>query len=198
MPFSSNKKPWGLRWRSSVWFITTVVGFGITTDLLVYSMIIPVLPFQLERLKFREVSSLTGWLLCAYSGGLVLSTIPIAMHSERYSMRRTPLIIGLIALIGSQVMFMEAPNYAVMAVARVLQGISSSMVWIVGLALLCDTTPEKNVGRQLGIAMTGLSVGLLVGSPAGGALYTRFGFRAPFIFGEICAGRRSSPPLSSH
>lgn len=28
---------------------------------------------------------------------------------------------------------------------------------------------------------------LLVGSPAGGALYTRFGFRAPFIFGEICA-----------
>jgi DHA1 family solute carrier family 18 vesicular amine transporter 1/2 len=28
---------------------------------------------------------------------------------------------------------------------------------------------------------------LLVGSPAGGALYSRFGFRAPFIFGEICA-----------
>jgi predicted MFS family arabinose efflux permease len=51
-------------------------------------------------------------------------------------MRRMPLIIGLLALIASQVMFMEAPNYAVMAVARVLQGISSSMVWIVGLALL--------------------------------------------------------------
>ncbi|KAG1908464.1 MFS general substrate transporter [Suillus fuscotomentosus] len=187
VPFSSNRKPWGLRWRSSVWFITTVVGFGITTDLLVYSIVIPVLPFQLERLSYRKVSSLTGWLLCAYSAGLVFSTIPIAMHSERYSMRRMPLILGLIALIASQVMFMEAPNYAVMAVARVLQGISSSMVWIVGLALLCDTTPEKNVGKQLGIAMTGLSIGLLVGSPAGGALYTRFGFRAPFIFGEICA-----------
>lgn len=187
MPFSSNRKPWGLRWRSSVWFITTVVGFGITTDLLVYSIIIPVLPFQLERLSYHKVSSLTGWLLCAYSAGLVLSTIPIAMHSERYSMRRMPLILGLLALIASQVMFMLAPNYAVMAVARVLQGISSSMVWIVGLALLCDTTPEKNVGRQLGIAMTGLSVGLLVGSPAGGVLYTRFGFRAPFIFASLCA-----------
>jgi predicted MFS family arabinose efflux permease len=58
------------------------------------------------------------------------------MHSERYSTRRMPLILGLIALIASQIMFMEAPNYAVMAVARVLQGISSSMVWIVGLALL--------------------------------------------------------------
>lgn len=51
-------------------------------------------------------------------------------------MRRMPLILGLLALIASQVMFMLAPNYAVMAVARVLQGISSSMVWIVGLALL--------------------------------------------------------------
>ncbi|KIJ68771.1 hypothetical protein HYDPIDRAFT_107017 [Hydnomerulius pinastri MD-312] len=188
-PFKSNappKKPWGLQWRSSIWFITTVVGFGITTDLLVYSIIIPVMPFQLENLGYRNVSALTGWLLCAYSAGLVLSTIPIAIYSERSLSRRTPLITGLIALLGAQVMLMEAPNYAVMAIARALQGVSSSMVWIVGLALLCDTTPEKKVGRQLGIAMTGLSVGLLVGSPAGGTLYSRFGFRAPFIFGEIC------------
>ncbi|KAH7914452.1 major facilitator superfamily domain-containing protein [Hygrophoropsis aurantiaca] len=180
-------KPWGLKWRSSIWFITTAVGFGITTDLLVYSIIIPVIPFQLEHLGRRgDVSSLTGWLLCAYSAGLVLSTIPIAMFSERHSARRTPLILGLFTLLASQVMLMEAPNYAVMAIARVIQGLSSSMVWIVGLALLCDTTPERHVGRQLGIAMTGLSVGLLVGSPAGGVLYSRYGFRAPFIFGEIC------------
>ncbi|KIK99897.1 hypothetical protein PAXRUDRAFT_131055 [Paxillus rubicundulus Ve08.2h10] len=180
------KKPWGLQWRSSVWFTTTVVGFGITTDLLVYSIIIPVIPFQLEHLKYQNVSALTGWLLCAYSAGLVLSTIPIAMYSEIRTSRRTPLIIGLVALLGSQVLLMEAPNYPLMAVARALQGISSSMVWIVGLALLCDTAPEKQVGRQLGIAMTGLSVGLLVGTPAGGSLYSRFGFRAPFVFGEIC------------
>ncbi|KAF9243771.1 MFS general substrate transporter [Melanogaster broomeanus] len=185
-PTRTPKKPWGLQWRSSVWFITTVVGFGITTDLLVYSIIIPVIPFQLENLGFHGVSALTGWLLCAYSAGLVISTIPIAMYSERSTSRRTPLVIGLIALLSAQVLLMEAPNYALMAVARALQGISSSMVWIVGLALLCDTTPEKSVGRQLGIAMAGLSVGLLVGTPAGGALYTRFGFRAPFIFGEIC------------
>jgi len=32
----------------------------------------------------------------------------------------------------------------------------------------------------------GLSLGLVVGPPVGGALYSRFGFRAPFVFGEIC------------
>ena len=39
---------------------------GITTDLLVYSIIIPVLPFQLEHLGYNGVSGLVGWLLFAY------------------------------------------------------------------------------------------------------------------------------------
>ncbi|KAF8665112.1 hypothetical protein AX16_000579 [Volvariella volvacea WC 439] len=155
------------------------------TDLLVYSIIIPVMPFQLERLGYSNVSSLAGWLLFAYSGGLALMTIPIAQFSERYGARRTPLIVGLVILLGSQIMLMEAPNYAVMCVARALQGVGSSMVWVVGLALLCDSTPEQVIGRQLGIAMSGLSIGVVMGPPIGGALYDRFGFRGPFIFGLI-------------
>jgi predicted MFS family arabinose efflux permease len=58
------------------------------------------------------------------------------MLTERYNTRRFPLIGGLVLLIGSQIMFMEAPNYPVMCIARILQGIGSTMVWVVGLALL--------------------------------------------------------------
>ncbi|KAJ7102430.1 MFS general substrate transporter [Mycena belliarum] len=177
--------PTGLKWRSSYWFATAVVGLGVATDLLVYSMIIPVMPFQLERLGYRSVSALTGWLLFCYSGGLVLCTIPIAIFSERYDTRRSPLIAGLVILIGSQIMMMEAPNFAVMCVARVLQGVGSTMVWVVGLALLCESSPEKFIGRQLGLAMSGMAIGFLAGPPIGGALYGRFGFRGPFIFGII-------------
>lgn len=66
----------------------------------------------------------------------MIGTIPIAMFSERYDIRRMPLIIGLITLLGSQVLLMEAPKYWVMCLARVIQGLSSSVVWVVGLALL--------------------------------------------------------------
>ncbi|KAF5377253.1 hypothetical protein D9615_006365 [Tricholomella constricta] len=179
----AGRPPWGLRWRSSYWFTTFTVGLGIATDLLVYTIIIPVMPFHLQTLGYSRVSALSGWLLFAYSAGLVLSTIPIAVFSESYSMRRTPLIIGLVILLGSQVMLMEAPIYAVMCIARVLQGVGSSMVWVVGLALLCDVTPEVLIGRQLGIAMGGLSAGTLIGPPVGGALYSHFGYRGPFVFG---------------
>lgn len=41
---------------------------GIVTDLLVYSIVIPVMPFHLESLGYTNVSSLTGWLLFGYVG----------------------------------------------------------------------------------------------------------------------------------
>jgi len=82
-------------------------------------------------------------------------------------------------------MLMEAPRYWLMVLARLLQGFSSSVIWVAGLALLCDTVPESSVGKQLGLAMSGLSIGYLVGPPVSGALYSAFGFQAPFIFGII-------------
>jgi len=66
------RPPFGLKWRCSFWFTTVIVGMGIATDLVVYSIIVPVMPFQLEHLGYHSVSALTGWLLFAYSAGLVL------------------------------------------------------------------------------------------------------------------------------
>ncbi|KAI1786300.1 MFS general substrate transporter [Ganoderma leucocontextum] len=185
---SEQRPPWGLQWRSSIWFITLGTVPSITTDILVYSMIVPVIPFRLQDLGYTDVSSLVGWLLFAYSAALVISTPPIAYLSERFKNRRIPLLCGLVALIGSQIMLMEAPTYWVMALARVVQGVSASVIWVVGLALVCDTVPEAIVGKQLGLAMMGMSLGFLVGPPIAGALDDRFGFRGPFIFGVIVTG----------
>jgi predicted MFS family arabinose efflux permease len=52
-------------------------------------------------------------------------------------------------------MFMEAPTYWVMCLARVIQGFSSSVVWIVGLALLCDVVPEEHVGSGCPVISAG-------------------------------------------
>ena len=73
-------------------------------------------------------------------------------------------------------MFMEAKSLWVMLVARFLQGISSSTVWVIGLALMyapptlvlppnlqyltsrhhrCDTTPEDKAGREPNLSPTG-------------------------------------------
>ncbi|PCH33242.1 MFS general substrate transporter [Wolfiporia cocos MD-104 SS10] len=180
-----SRRPWGLAWRCSVWYITSGIEFCVTTDLLVYSLIVPVLPFQLEHLGYTGVSGLVGWLLFAYSSGIVLFTPPIAYLSEKYNARQIPLLCGQVALVGAQIMLMLAPTYWLMVIARLLQGLSSSVIWVAGLALICDTVPERSVGQQLGLAMSGLSLGFLVGPPVAGALFSRFGFHGPFIFGIV-------------
>jgi MFS family permease len=116
-------------------------------------LIIPVIPYQLEALGYDGIGAKISWLLMAFvclsmssgfsllirfdqSGALALSTPPIAHYSEVYRNRKVPLLAGLVALIGAQIMFMEAPAYWVMIIARSLQGISSTVIWAVGLALL--------------------------------------------------------------
>ena len=39
---------------------------GITTDYLIYSIIIPVMPFHLQALGYSDISVLVGYLLFAY------------------------------------------------------------------------------------------------------------------------------------
>lgn len=144
---------------------------GIGTDLIVYSILVPVLPFQLEKLGYSGVSVRTSWLLFSYVSLSVqmslhvcsqgrnsllvwlsvspspwiksfkadispLATIPAALFSEKYDARKAPLVLGVLVLIGSQIMLMEAPVYWLMCLARILQGMGSTMVWVVGLALL--------------------------------------------------------------
>ncbi|KAH9994418.1 major facilitator superfamily domain-containing protein [Russula vinacea] len=159
--------PYGLKWRASPWFIT----LGITTDFLIYSIIIPIMPFHLQALKYSEISVLVGYLLFAYSSGLALSTPIVAKGT---------LMFGLLALLGSQILLMESRKYGIMAIARVLQGISAAVVWTAGLALICDTVPEEKVGRYLGLAST---FSQLVGPPVGGVLFDHFDIRGPCIFG---------------
>ncbi|KAK0237136.1 MFS general substrate transporter [Armillaria nabsnona] len=177
--------PWGWKWRSSYWFATFVMWLGAVVDVLVFALSIPVVPFQLKALGYKDVASLTGWLMFAYSAGNIMSSVPIAIWSEVYDTRKVPYVAGVLILIVSQIMFMEAPYYWVMCLAQCLQGIGVVTRLVVGLAILCDRSPSKVVGRQIGIAMSGVPLGMLLGTPIGGALYARFGFRGPFIFGII-------------
>ncbi|KAF9025623.1 major facilitator superfamily domain-containing protein [Rhodocollybia butyracea] len=172
---STLKPPYGLKWRSSYWYATFVVGLGICNDWVAYSILVPVLPFQLEKLGYAAPSVLTSWLLFAY-----VPTIPVAVLSEKYELRQIPMVCGVLILIGSQIMLMEAP----------FTGVGSAMVWVIGPALVRSC--------QLGVAMIGQSIGrrckpssyqglFPVFTHTTQILYTRFGFRGPCIFGIIFA-----------
>ncbi|GAA5956568.1 hypothetical protein JCM3765_003486 [Sporobolomyces pararoseus] len=178
----TGKPPIFLRVRSSTWWIALCVGFGVLVDLASYSIIVPVIPFRLEALGYNDIGSKTGWLVAAYAGGLIVSSPPVAFIGAKYKNRQIPLIVGLLFMIGAIIMFMEANSFALMVVARILQGFSGTVLWTIGLALVTDSVPEERAGVVLGQVMIGFSIGQGIGPPAGGAIYQKFGWRGPFVF----------------
>ncbi|GAA5863358.1 hypothetical protein JCM3774_005264 [Rhodotorula dairenensis] len=182
------RAPLFLRIRSSTWFIALAVGFGVLVDLSSYSLAVPVIPFRLEALGYDDIGGKTGWLVSAYAGGLIASSPVVAVVGAKYKNRQIPLFLGLLFMAAAVVIFMEAKTYALMIVARILQGFSGTVLWTIGLALITDSVPEERVGTVLGAVMIGFSCGQAIGPPVGGVLYERMGYRAPFVFSLILVG----------
>lgn len=152
------------------------------------AIIVPVLPFRLQELGHTGIAGKMTWLLFAYSAGIFICTFPVAFFFHRYPFRRGPLIAAVLLMEGSFVMFMLANPYWCMIISRFLQGACSCVVWSVGLALICENIPEADMGKHLGMAVSGMSIGATIAPPIGGALYKHLGWHAPFIFCIIVCG----------
>lgn len=150
---SSLKAPWGLRWRSSTLFITSTVGIGLFTDLFLYGLVVPILPFMLRDridLPQAQIQSYVSALLAAYAGASVLSSLPAGILADRTSTRQLPFLAGLVAQLVATLMLLLGQNIPVLVIARMLQGVSAAVVWTIGLALVLDTVGPENLGKTIG------------------------------------------------
>ena len=95
---------------------------------------------------------------------------------------------GLAALGGSTAILCAGKSLALLLVGRFLQGISASVVWTVGLALLSDTVENDKIGQAMGYTAAAFSVGSLAGPLLGGVVYARGGYYAVFAMGFVLIG----------
>lgn len=150
---SSDSPPWALKWRSKRVFIIATVAVGLFTDLFLYGLVVPVLPFMLkERLDIpdQDVQTYVSGLLAAYAGASVLSSLPAGWIADRTNSRQAPFLCGLTALLLATIMLAVGQSIAALVVARILQGISAAVVWTIGLAMVLDTVGAENLGKVIG------------------------------------------------
>lgn len=153
MSTSSSKPPFGLRWRANTIFILTTVAVGMFTDLFLYGLVVPILPFMLkERISLPDdkVQSYVSGLLAAYAGASVIFSIPIGIIADKTNARRTPFLCGLTALLAATLILALGQNIPMLIVARILQGTSAAVVWTVGLAMVLDTVGPAHLGSVIG------------------------------------------------
>ncbi|XP_064627291.1 probable vesicular acetylcholine transporter-B isoform X3 [Lineus longissimus] len=94
-----------------------------------------------------------------------------------------PMMFGLSVIFLSTAFFAFGESYAVLFVARSLQGLGSAFADTSGLAMIADRfTEETERSTALGIALAFISFGCLVAPPFGGVLYQFAGKQVPFLF----------------
>ncbi len=185
------KAPPLLKFRSSKTFIVSTVTLAIFTDIFLYSVVVPVLPFALTAkagIKEDDVQRWTSIFLSVYGAALALGSPIFGWFADRSTSRRAPLLLGLVALGGSTGMLCAGNSIALLLAGRMVQGLSASVVWTVGLPLLSDTVPKDSIGSAMGYVSAATSVGSLAGPLLGGVVYARVGYYGVFAMGFALIG----------
>ena len=148
------------------------------TDIVAYSIAVPVLPDLSRRLGASP--TMIGLLFGSFGVTMLLVSIPMGAVSDRIG-RKTPMLAGLVALAASTLLFAYAKELPALFTARLVQGAADAITWVVGFALIADMFPPEERGRVTGIILGGTSFAYMIGPSIGGWLYEIGGIRMPFL-----------------
>ena len=151
---------------------------ALFTDMLIYGILIPLLP--LMPAVERAGSSATGLLFAAYAA-MMIAVTPLAGRLVDRKGPRGPLLAALLGLAAACLLFAVGGPYWLLLVSRLLQGAAAGLGWVASLALIAAAIPLERRGACLGLAMSMVSVGTLVGPPLAGWLARDHGHAAPFV-----------------
>lgn len=167
-----------LKIRSSKLFIVSAVCLAVFTDIFLYGIIVPVLPFSLEDRAGTPEEDTQKWvsiLLAAYGAAVTVGSPLVGWYADRSPSRRWPLLCGLVFLGASTVMLCLSRTIVLLVVGRILQGAAAAIVWTVGLALMVDTVGRAEIGQMLGYVGISMTLGLLAAPLLGGVVYDEAG-----------------------
>ncbi|MCI4382370.1 hypothetical protein PGIGA_G00014110 [Pangasianodon gigas] len=127
-------------------------------------------------------------LLFASKATVQLITNPIIGPLTNKIGYQIPMFAGFCIMFLSTVMFAFSSSYALLFLARSLQGVGSSCSSVAGMGMLASVyTDDEERGNAIGIALGGLAMGVLVGPPFGSVMYEFVGKTAPFLVLAVLA-----------
>ena len=158
--------------------------FFCNTDTFLYGYIVPILSYMLEdRLQVHSsrTQTLTSAIL-AIHGAVAIVTGPIIGHfADQSSNRKTSLLYSLSASLVGTVLVACAPSLWMLFLGRVLQGISGSAIWIVGLATIANAVGEEHMGKIMGVVNSFVTAGVILGPVVSGLLLRIVGYWGTWV-----------------
>jgi MFS family permease len=153
-----------------------LVSAVVLVDSMLYSALVPLLPRFADEYGLSKAGA--GLLVAAYAAGALAGGLPGGIAASRVGPRRTVLAgLALMTLAGFGFAF--AGDVWSIGLARLAQGVGSSLTWAGALTWLVAAAPREGRGQLLGTAMGAAIFGALFG-PVLGAVASHAGRRPVF------------------
>jgi predicted MFS family arabinose efflux permease len=118
-----------------------------------------------------------GTLLAWYALVAALTTIPLVRWTAHWPRRRA-LLLSLACLTASQLVSAVAPNFVVLVGGRALSAITHGLILSVIAPIATRLVPASHSGRAMTMIYVGISLAVVVGSPATAAMSLVWGWRS--------------------
>ncbi|KAK7010662.1 synaptic vesicular amine transporter [Biomphalaria glabrata] len=136
--------------------------------------------FPLSAAAFSE-NGRVGWLLSSKAIVQLFANCLVGPLCNKFGYTIF-LFSGTVILLMSSIVFAIAESYVPLFIARAIQGLGSAAAVISGMSIVANRFPEdKSRSRAMGIALGGAALGILIGYPFGGIIYSFIGKTVVFL-----------------
>ncbi|NBE96913.1 MFS transporter [Nonomuraea sp. KC401] len=140
-------------------------------------LIAGVLPAVADNLRITLPSA--GALISAFAVGVVVGGPPLAVMTLRWP-RRTTLVGTQAVFAGSVAIGLLTDSYPVLLATRLLCGLAYAGFWAVAAVTAIGLVTPDRTARASGVVVSGLSLAMIAGGPAGASLSYFTGWRGGF------------------
>lgn len=156
---------------------TRILTVGVFLAMTGISLVAPILPLYAREFGVSRAGA--GVLVSSFAVARLVFDPVGGVLADRVGPRRIMTFGGMVVTVSS-VLAALAPSYAVLIVARVLEGFGSAAFATAAMHTIISRTPKQRMGREIAFFQTGLLGGVAVGPFIGGRAAELGDFTTPF------------------
>lgn len=160
-------------------YILAFAGFGIITTEFSVIGILPVLARE-----FNISIDTAGWLLSGFALTIAVTGPFTVMLSSKIN-RKWLMLSAMSIFVLSNIVSAIAPNFTVLMIARVIPALLHPIYWSVAIATASKQVAPKDVPKAVGIIMSAISIGTVLGVPLTTYVADVINWQAAFITAGI-------------
>lgn len=142
----------------------------------------PSLPLYLQQF-FGANYRMVTMIPVVFGAGKWVASLPTGYLQDRLGRKRL-MIIGLCVIAACDVASMVTPIYSAFLGVRGVAGMGWAMFGTIATTTMVERAETR--GRAISLLLMAETLGLLLGSVAGGSLYQRVAKASPFVFEAAC------------